>query len=72
MLPFALGSVSPSLLSQQAASVVSLAPNVFLQNVRSPVLRQWAGMWTPDAVRTSEERDGRRRGLHGGGGGKKR
>ncbi|GJP29845.1 hypothetical protein CLOM_g19938 [Closterium sp. NIES-68] len=50
MLPFALGSTSPRYLARIAASVASVAPTVFFQNVKSPVLRQWALGPSPDAA----------------------
>ncbi|CAI7887570.1 unnamed protein product [Closterium sp. NIES-53] len=50
MLPFALGSTSPRYLERVTASVASVAPTVFFQNVKSPVLRQWALGPSPDAA----------------------
>ncbi|CAI5473734.1 unnamed protein product [Closterium sp. Yama58-4] len=50
MLPFALGSTSPRYLERVTASVTSVAPTVFFQNVKSPVLRQWALGPSPDAA----------------------
>ncbi|CAI5519921.1 unnamed protein product [Closterium sp. Naga37s-1] len=50
MLPFALGSTSPRYLERVTASVSSVAPTVFFQNVKSRVLRQWALGPSPDAT----------------------